>query len=87
MFRDDRTFDLKTMLSNDDKLYYYPVNHSYYAVMMVDGEGDRYASTVTKTGHQEELNHLILMKLMNYNTVSYLILLMRLILFLIILLK
>lgn len=23
MFRDERTFDLKTMLSNDDKLYYY----------------------------------------------------------------
>ena len=61
MFRDERTFDLKTMLSNDDKLYYYPVNHSYCGVMMVDGEGERYASTVTKTGHQEELNHLILM--------------------------
>ena len=60
MFRDERTFDLKTMLSNDDKLYYYPVNHSYCGVMMVDGEGERYASTVTKTGHQEELNHLIL---------------------------
>ena len=55
------SFDLKTMLSNDDKLYYYPVNHSYCGVMMVDGEGERYASTVTKTGHQEELNHLILM--------------------------
>ena len=61
MFRDERTFDLKTMLSNDDKLYYYPVNHSYCGVMMVDGEGERYASTVTKTDHQEELNHLILM--------------------------
>ena len=61
LFRDERTFDLKTMLSNDDKLYYYPVNHSYCGVMMVDGEGERYASTVTKTGHQEELNHLILM--------------------------
>ena len=60
MFRDERTFDLKTMLSNDDKLYYYPVNHSYCGVMMVDGDGERYASTVTKTGHQEELNHLIL---------------------------
>ena len=62
MFRDERTFDLKTMLSNDDKLYYYPVNHSYCGVMMVDGEGERYASTVTKTGHQEEIYHLILKK-------------------------
>lgn len=62
MFRDARTFNLRTMLSNDDRLYYYPVNHSYCGVMMVDGEGERYTSSVTKTGHQEEIYHLILKK-------------------------
>ena len=62
LFCDARTFNLRTLLSNDDRLYYYPVNHSYCGVMMVDGEGERYASTVTKTGHQEEIYHLILKK-------------------------
>ena len=60
MFDEFRTFKMRTMLSSDDNLYYYPVNHNYCGVLVVDGEGQSYASTVTKTGHQEVLNHLLL---------------------------
>lgn len=60
MFKEFRLFDMKSMLSSDDRLYYYPVNHNYCGVLVVDREGKRYASTVTKTKHQEELGYLLL---------------------------
>lgn len=60
MFDEARTFNMKTLLSSDDSLYRYPVNHNYCGVMIVNGEGESYASTVLKTGHQEVLNHMLL---------------------------
>lgn len=60
MFDEARTFNMKTLLSSDDSLYRYPVNHNYCGVMVVNGEGESYASTVLKTGHQEVLNHMLL---------------------------
>lgn len=59
MFEEFRSFDLKKMLSDDDIIYSYPVNHNNCGVVIVNSEGERYSSPVTKNSHQQTLNYLL----------------------------
>lgn len=58
MFHDFRTFDIRKMLT-DDSIYSFPINHGCCGVLLVNREGERYSSTVTKNAHQETLNYLL----------------------------
>lgn len=58
MFHEFRTFDIKKMLT-ETSAYSFPINHNYCGVVVVNSEGERYSSTVTKNGHQETLNYLL----------------------------
>lgn len=58
MFHEFRTFDIKKMLT-ETYAYSFPINHNYCGVVVVNSEGERYSSTVTKNGHQETLNYLL----------------------------
>lgn len=57
MFDEFRKFDISKMLT-ETHAFSYPINHNYCAVEIVNSVGERYSSTVTKTGHQETLNYL-----------------------------
>ena len=58
MFLSFRVFNMESMLTNEDS-FYLPVNHNCCGVLIVDREGERYTSPVTKTGHQETANYLL----------------------------
>lgn len=58
MFRAFRIFDIREMLT-DDSVCSFPINHDCCGVVLVNREGERYSSTVTKNAHQETLNYLL----------------------------
>lgn len=58
MFDEFRNFDISKMLT-ETSASSYPINHNYCAVVIVNEEGERYSSTVTKNSHQQTLNYLL----------------------------
>lgn len=58
MFSSFRNFNMESMLTNED-CFHFPVNHNCCGVLIVNREGERYSSPVTKTGHQETANYLL----------------------------
>lgn len=58
MFSSFRNFDMESMLTSEN-CFHFPINHNCCGVLIVDREGERYASPVTKTGHQETTNYLL----------------------------
>lgn len=58
MFNEFRTFDISKMLT-ETSASSYPINHNYCGVVIANGEGERYSSTVTKNGHQETFDYLL----------------------------
>ncbi len=58
MFDEFRNFEISKMLTESNATFY-PVNHNYCGVIAINNAGERYTSSVTKTGHQETLNYLL----------------------------